>query len=58
MRQAVGRLEALAATQGIAHPPFAIGPGRDGRSLVLGLPLTGFGDNTASRNAVTTCAHV
>ena len=52
VRQAVGRLEALAAARGIAHPPFSIGPGLDGRSLALGLPLTGFGDNTASRNAV------
>ena len=26
--------------------------GRDARSLALGLPLTGFGDNAASRNAV------
>ena len=52
VRQAVGHLEALAAGRGIAHPPFSIGPGLDGRSLALGLPLTGFGDNTASRNAV------
>jgi uncharacterized membrane protein YdfJ with MMPL/SSD domain len=54
MRQAVGRLEALAARTGVAHPPFAVGPGLDRRSLALGLPLTGFGDNTASRDAVTT----
>jgi len=52
VRQAIGHLEALAAGRGIAHPPFSIGPGLDGRSLALGLPLTGFGDNTASRNAV------
>jgi putative drug exporter of the RND superfamily len=52
MRQAVERLENLAAAQGIAHPPFGVGPGADGTSLALGLPLTGFGDNTASRNAV------
>ena len=50
--QAVERLENLAATRGIAHPPFAVGLGPDGRSLALGLPLTGFGDNTASRTAV------
>jgi RND superfamily putative drug exporter len=52
IRAAVMRLEALAARTGIAHPPFSIGPGIDGRSLALGLPLTGFGDNTASRNSV------
>ena len=52
VRSAVGRLEALAAAQGVAHPPFAVGVGRDGDSLVLGLPLTGFGDNAASRNSV------
>jgi RND superfamily putative drug exporter len=52
VRQVVGRLEALAASEGVAHPPFAVGPGVDGRSLALGLPLTGFGDNTASRNSV------
>jgi len=52
VRQALGRLEVLAAARGIAHPPFSIGPGLDGRSLALGLPLTGFGDNSASRNAV------
>ena len=52
MREAANRLEALAAGQGVAHPPFAIGLGSDGSSLALGLPLTGFGDNAASRNAV------
>ena len=52
IREAVSRLEALAASQGVAHPPFAIGLGFDGRSLALGLPLIGFGDNAASRNAV------
>ena len=54
MRQAVGRLEAIAARTGLAHPPFPLGPGPDGHSLALALPLTGFGDNTASRNAVKT----
>ena len=52
MRQAVGRLETLATQTGVAHPPFAIGPGVDRRSVALGLPLTGFGDNNASRNDV------
>jgi RND superfamily putative drug exporter len=52
IRRAVSRLEGLAARQGVAHPPFAVGLGSDGRSLVLGLPLSGFGDNNASRNSV------
>jgi len=52
IRGAANRLEALAVSQSVAHPPFAIGLGSDGRSLALGLPLTGFGDNAASRNAV------
>jgi uncharacterized membrane protein YdfJ with MMPL/SSD domain len=52
MRDAVHRLESLAASEGVAHPPFAVALGSDGRSLALGLPLTGFGDNTASRSSV------
>ncbi|HEX4279818.1 MAG TPA: MMPL family transporter [Solirubrobacteraceae bacterium] len=58
MRQAVGHLETLAASKGLAHPPFAAGLGPDGRSLALGLPLAGFGDNAASRNAVKTLRNV
>jgi len=58
MRQAVTRFEAFAARTGVAHPPFGIGPGLDRRSVALGLPLTGFGDNTASRNAVKTLRNV
>jgi uncharacterized membrane protein YdfJ with MMPL/SSD domain len=57
VRQAVERLEMLATTDRIAHPPFSIGLGLDGRSLALGLPLTGFGDNGASRNAVNDLRH-
>ena len=58
MRQAVGRLETLAAKTETAHPPFLLGPGQDGRSVAVGLPLTGFGDNTSSRNAVKTLRNV
>ena len=58
VRQAVGRLEALAARTGVAHPPFAVGLGLDRHSVALGLPLTGFGDNAASRNAVKTLRNV
>ncbi len=52
VRRALTRLETLASTQGVAHPPFSIGLGQDRASLALALPLTGFGDNAASRNAV------
>ena len=52
IRHALSRLEALAGSDGVAHPPFSVGPGSDGRSLALGLPLTGFGDNNASRDSV------
>ncbi|MBV9415426.1 MAG: MMPL family transporter [Solirubrobacterales bacterium] len=52
MRAAVGRLEREAAAEHLAHPPFSLGVGSDGASLALALPLTGFGDNGASRNAV------
>jgi len=52
IRSAVQRLEREAAANGIAHPPFSLAVGADGRSLALALPLTGLGDNAASRNAV------
>jgi RND superfamily putative drug exporter len=34
------------------HRPFSIDVGSDGRSLALAMPLTGLGDNAASRRAV------
>jgi uncharacterized membrane protein YdfJ with MMPL/SSD domain len=46
------RLESLAAAKGIAHPPFTLDTSRDGRAAVVALPLTGLGDNAASRNAI------
>ena len=52
LRSAVARLEAGAAAQGLAHPPFEIALGRDRRSAALALPLRGLGDNAASRRAV------
>ena len=52
VRHALDRLEAVAIRQHIAHPPFPVGLGPDGNSLALGLPLTGFGDNAASRSSV------
>src|SRR5262249_3254236 len=42
------------AARGIAHPPFAAAISPNGLAMALNLPLTGNGDNDASRNAVTT----
>ena len=52
VRAAVERLEARAAAEGVAQPPFDITLGRDGTSAALALPLHGLGDNAASRRAV------
>ena len=50
--RAADRLEQLAATRGIAHPPFSTGASLDGRAGTLELPLTGTGDDTASKHAL------
>jgi uncharacterized membrane protein YdfJ with MMPL/SSD domain len=52
VQRALGRLEALAAARGIAHPPFAVNTSQDGLTTALALPLTGLGNNQASRNAI------
>ena len=46
------RLEHLAAAAGIAHPPFQVSAAPDRDAGALALPLTGLGDNAASRDAV------
>ena len=48
------RLEALAAARGIAHPPFTLDRSPDGQAAAIELPLTGLGDNAASRHAIAT----
>jgi uncharacterized membrane protein YdfJ with MMPL/SSD domain len=55
VRAAAARLESLAAARGIAHPPFAV----DARvgAAAIALPLTGLGDNDASRHAVGVLRH-
>ena len=50
--RAADLLEQLAAARGIAHPPFTAGGSRDGRVGALGLPLTGTGDDAASKHAL------
>jgi RND superfamily putative drug exporter len=49
---ALRRLESTAAARGIAHPPYAVQRSSDGQSVAVALPLTGDGNNDASRNAV------
>jgi uncharacterized membrane protein YdfJ with MMPL/SSD domain len=46
----VACLERLAQARGIAHPPFDVRS--DGTAVAVSLPLTGAGDNTASRRAI------
>jgi RND superfamily putative drug exporter len=52
VRRELQRLGTLAAAGGIAHPPFAVNTSRDGLTTALALPLTGLGNNQASRNAI------
>jgi putative drug exporter of the RND superfamily len=52
-RPAVSRLESMVAVRGIAHPPFETNVSADRRAETIALPLTGLGDNPASRAAVT-----
>ena len=54
VRSAVKRLEAMAASRGVAHPPFRVDTGRNGgrTAFAISLPLTGLGNNDASRHAV------
>jgi putative drug exporter of the RND superfamily len=53
----LARLEALAAGDGIAHPPFRLTWSGDHTAAALTLPLTGNGANPASRQAVQTLRH-
>jgi RND superfamily putative drug exporter len=46
------RLGSTAAARGIAHPPFTTVRSLDGLSIAVALPLTGLGNNNASRDAV------
>src|SRR5262249_45042329 len=49
---AVTELERLAVGRGIAHPPFRLTGGNDESSASLAFPLTGAGDNDASRHSI------
>src|SRR5439155_7950342 len=48
----LARLEKLAVARGIAHPPVTINGSSDGLAASLDLPLTGAGDNRASKRAL------
>ncbi|MGB0097377.1 MAG: MMPL family transporter [Solirubrobacteraceae bacterium] len=52
VKQAIVRFEALTIARGIAHPPFTLSGGADGQAAAIELPLTGAGDNAASRRAI------
>ena len=52
VKQAIVRFEALTIARGIAHPPFTLNGGADGQAAAIELPLTGAGDNAASRRAI------
>jgi RND superfamily putative drug exporter len=51
-RRQLAQLEKLVVARGIAHPPFTASLSFDGRAASVELPLTGAGDNAASRRAV------
>jgi RND superfamily putative drug exporter len=52
LADAIAQLEQLAAARGIAHPPFTLTASADRSAASVELPLTGLGDNNASRDAV------
>jgi RND superfamily putative drug exporter len=52
VQRALRKLEALAAARGTAHPPFVVNRSQDGSTTALVLPLTGQGNNPASRDAI------
>jgi RND superfamily putative drug exporter len=52
VRRGFAQLQKLAVARGIARPPFRLSAGYDQRGAALELPLTGAGDNDASRHAI------
>ena len=50
--RAIVRLERLAVARGIAHAPFTLTTSTDGTAASVEIPLTGAGNNTASRQAI------
>jgi len=56
-RRALERLEQLAVAHGVAHPPFTVSGSPDGTAASIEFPLSGAGDNAASKRAVATLRH-
>jgi RND superfamily putative drug exporter len=52
VRASIDRLERLAVAHGVAHPPFAVHTSADGEVASVTLPLSGAGNNAASRKAI------
>ena len=52
VKQATAHLEALTLARGVAHPPFTLTGSPKGQAGSIELPLTGAGDNAASRRAI------
>ena len=50
--RAITHLERLAVARGIAHAPFTLTTNIDGTAASVELPLTGAGNNAASRQAI------
>ena len=56
-QRALERLETLAVSRGIAHPPFTISGSPEGTAAAVEFPLTGAGNNAASRHALSVLRH-
>src|SRR5262249_32981860 len=54
LRRRMARLRRLSFASGLAHPPAELTTSSDGTGAALALPLTGAGDNGASRRAIAT----
>jgi RND superfamily putative drug exporter len=52
LRREMARLRRLAFASGLAHPPAELTTSSDGTGVALSLPLSGAGDNRASRQAI------
>ncbi len=55
--RAIARLERLAVARGIGHAPFTLTTSTDGTAASVEIPLTGAGNNTASRQAISVLRH-
>ena len=56
-QRALERLETLGVARGIAHPPFTISGNPEGTAAAVEFPLTGAGNNAASRRVISVLRH-